>query len=515
MESNYLQIVRSVFNGISQRQAAKLYGVSRNTVAVLVRHAHSQGWLNPEDLDGLTNLDFEPAMERKAGFGENRDESYQLPDYEYVHRELAKQHVTLTLLWEEYVEKCILDGKRYYMETQFRRYYHKYAKTTKATIRLQHKPGIAVQVDWAGSKIAYYDEDEGELCEASLFVAVLPCSQLIYAEAFRNEKLTSWISAHINCFKYFDGVPKTLVPDNLKTGVNKAVFYEPDLNRTYQEMAEYYGTVILPTRTRKPKDKAAVENSVKIASHRILAKLRNKTFHNFFDLHESVTNALEIINSAPLTGRSVSRWNAFNSEEKDFLLTLPPEPFVLSEWSEAKVQPNCHVSYRGSFYSVPFEYLGEPLAIRATDRTVEIFYHHQRVSSHKRSWGNNRYVTVNDHMPPGKLFFVDWDAERFLNWAGKIGRSCKKVIQGVLDKATIEQQAYRSCFGILGLKDKYSSKRLESACAYLLEAGASPAYSQIKRILEREEDLKSKDEESNQTTKPKGFSRGAEYFGKD
>ena len=514
MESNYLQIVRSVYNGISQRQTAKLHGVSRSTVAILVRYAQSQGWLNSQDLNELTNLDFEPAMQRKTGLGENRDESYELPDYEYVHAELAKQHVTLTLLWEEYVEECIQNGNRYYMETQFRRYYHKYAKTEKATIRLHHKPGIAVQLDWAGSKIAYYDEDEGELCEASLFVAVLPCSQLIYAEVFRNEKLPSWIAAHINCFKYFGGVPKTLVPDNLKTGVNKAIFYEPELNRTYQEMAEYYGTVILPTRARKPKDKAAVENSVKIASHRILGKLRNKTFHNFFDLHESVEKALEEINSAPLTGRSVSRWNAFNGEEKDFLLTLPPEPFLLSEWSEAKVQPNCHVSYRGCFYSVPFEYLGESMDIRATDRTVEIFYHHQRVASHKRSWGNNRYITVNDHMPPGKLFFVDWDQERFLSWAEKIGRSCKKVIQGVLDKAVIEQQAYRSCFGILGLKDKYSSKRLEAACAYLLEVGSSPTYSQIKRILEREEDLVARENESNQITKPKGFSRGADYFGK-
>lgn len=515
MESNYQQIVRSVFNGISQRQAAKLHGISRNTVAILVRYAHSQGWHNPKDLDELTDLDFEPAMQRKPGFGENRDESYELPDYEYVHSELAKQHVTLRLLWEEYVENCILNNKRYYMETQFRRYYHKYAKTQKATIRLQHKPGITIQVDWAGSKIAYYDEDEGELCEASLFVAVLPCSQLIYAEVFRNEKLSSWIAAHVNCFQYFGGVPKTVVPDNLKSGVHKAVFFEPELNRTYREMAEYYGTVILPTRVRKPKDKAAVENSVKIASHRILAKLRNKTFHNFFDLHEGVSRALEKINSTKLTGRSVSRWNSFNSEEKDFLLTLPPQPFVLSEWSQAKVQPNCHIAYHGCFYSVPFEYLGETMDIRATDRTVEIFYHHQRVSSHQRSWGKTRYVTVNDHMPPGKLFFVDWDGERFLKWAEKIGRSCKKVIQQVLDKAVIEQQAYRSCFGILGLKDKYSGKRLENACSYLLEAGSSPTYSQIKRILERDEDLVSKDEENHHTAKPKGFSRGADYFGQD
>lgn len=254
MSSNYLQIVRSVFNGISQRKAAKAHGVSRDTVSILVNYAHSQGWTNLEDLEPCTEADFENAMQRKPGLGANRDVSYEMPDYDYVHAELGKEHVTLTLLWEEYVAECLATDKRYYGETQFRRYYHKHAGISKATIRLTHKPGLSVQVDWAGTRIAFYDEDVGEMAQASLFVAVLPCSSLIYAEPFRNEKMPSWISAHTSMFQYFGGVPKTVTPDNLKVGVDKPVFYEPGINRTYQEMAEHYGTVILPTRTFRPRD---------------------------------------------------------------------------------------------------------------------------------------------------------------------------------------------------------------------------------------------------------------------
>ena len=245
------------------------------------------------------------------------------------------------------------------------------------------------QVDWAGSRIAYYDEDAGEASEGHLFVAVLPCSQLIYAEVFRDEKLPAWITGHSHCFRYLGGVPKTIIPDNLKTGISKANFYEPVINRSYQEMAEYYGTVDLPARVSKPKDKAAVENAVKIASHRILGKLRNQRFHTFFDLHEAVARALEEINSAPLSGKNMSRWDAFLTEEKDYLLTLPTEDFELSEWAVAKVQPNCHVVYQNHFYSVPFEHLGETVEIRATQNTVEIFYHHQRLLPTKENGEKN------------------------------------------------------------------------------------------------------------------------------
>ena len=254
MSSNYVEVLRTALSGVSGRQTSKQHRVSRDTVSILLRYARSQGWKNVKDLEYVTEEDLQslfPGSFEKQG---RRDSSYTFPDYEYVHQELGKAHVTLTMLWEEYVETCILENKRYYRETQFRRYYHQFAKSKKCTIRLEHKPGLAVQVDWAGTRICYYDEEIGEFQEASLFVAVLPCSNLIYAEVFRDEKLSSWISGHVNCFRYFGGVPKTVVPDNLKTGITKANFYEPTIQQSYQEMADFYGTVILPARIRKPKD---------------------------------------------------------------------------------------------------------------------------------------------------------------------------------------------------------------------------------------------------------------------
>ena len=436
-----------------------------------------------------------------------------MPDFDYVHAELAKPHVTLKLLWEEYVEKCRQGNERFYMETQFRRYYHLHAKVHKATIRLEHKPALSLEVDWAGTKIAFFDAEDGKMSQASLFVAVLPCSQIIYAEPFRDEKLPSWIAGHLHAFQYLGGVPKTLIPDNLKSGVKRANFYEPDLNKTYQEMAAYYGTVILPARVRKPKDKASVENAVLISSRKIIAKLRNVQILSLPDLQQHVRTALEQVNSAPLTGKSESRWTSFLAEEKDFLLSLPESPYELAQWGKAKVQPNCHIAYQRRFYSVPFEYLGEEVDVRATQQTVEIWYHHQRIASHKRLWGKAAYVTMEEHMPPGKLFFVDWDRDRFLRWGDTIGIATRQVVEAILNRAVVEQQAYRSCFGILSLREKFGPQRLERACSIMVSRRSSPSYQQLKNILEKNMDIPETPEETEKKPSRRGFQRGAEYFG--
>lgn len=513
--SENITIVRAVYSGLSQRHVAAAHKVSRNTIALLLRHAKNQGWLTLEDLKSLDEATFSknlPAVSTQC-----RDTTFKMPDYDYVHSELAKPYVTLKLLWEEYAKSCQASGDRFYMETQFRNYYHKFARVNKATIRLEHKPALSMEVDWAGTKIGYYDNDLGKMCEASLFVCVLPCSQLIYAEPFRNETLPYWIAAHVNAFKYIGGVPKTIVPDNLKTGVTQANFYEPKLNKTYNEMADYYGTVILPARVRKPKDKPSGENSVLIASRRILAKLRNTQILSFSELQKKVKSALEQVNEAPLTGKSESRWTAYQNEEKDYMLPLPRYPYEMAGWSKAKVQPNCHIAFQRKFYSVPFEYLGEEVEVRSTQSTIEILHHHQRIASHRRLWGKTNYSTIKEHMPPDKIFFADWNKDRFLRWGESIGPATGKVIESILERAIIEQQAYRSCFGIFSLKDKFSELRLENACSLLLSHTSSPTYQQIKNILEKEraeetsgvqDDLKS--EKSDRIHR-----RGAKYFGGD
>jgi transposase len=485
--SDNLSIVRAVYSGLSQRQAATTHHVSRNTVALLLRHARTQGWLTLEDLNYLDNSTFSKALTKSAG--PSRDVTFKMPDYEYVHAELAKPNVTLKLLWEEYVVQCRANGDRFYMETQFRQYYHKFARVHKATIRLEHKPALSMEVDWAGTKVGFFEADTGKMSESSLFVSVLPCSQLIYAEPFRNEKLPSWIAGHAHAFQYFEGVPKTLVPDNLKAGVQRSNFYEPDLNRTYQEMATYYGTVILPARVRKPRDKSSVENSVLIASRRILARIRNIQILSFADLQYYIRTALEQVNEAPLTGKSESRWSSYLAEEKDYMLPLPASPYELAQWGKAKVQTNCHIAFQRKFYSVPFEHIGEEVDIRATQSTVEIFYHHQRIASHKRLWGKANYATIKEHMPPDKIFFTDWNRERFITWAEKIGCATRKVVEAIIDRAVVEQQAYRSCFGLLNLHGRYGAQRLERSSRLILSQTATPTYQQLKNIMEKNMDI--------------------------
>ncbi len=511
--TDYLTVIRAVYSGLSQRQVAATHKVSRNTIALLVRQAKAHGCLTLEDLNSPDNTGFTEVLAKSVI--PSRDVTFKLPDYNYVHTELAKPHVTLKLLWEEYVEACRQSGDRFYMETQFRQHYHKFARVHKATIRLEHKPALSMEVDWAGTKVAYYDTEIGEMAAASLFVSVLPCSQIIYAEPFRDEKLPAWITGHSRAFQYFGGVPKTLVPDNLKTGIKSSSFYEPELNQTYQEMAAYYGTVILPARVRKPKDKASVENSVLIPSRKILAKLRNVQILSFSDLQKGIRIALDQLNEATLTGKSESRWSSYLTEEKEYMLPLPTSPYELAQWGNAKVQPNCHIAYQRKFYSVPFEYLGEEVDVRATQLTVEIFYHHQRVASHRRLWGKTEYSTIAEHMPPDKLFFADWNRDRFLSWAENIGTATKQVIAAIIERAVIEQQAYRACFGVLSLQDKYSAQRLEKASQIALSQTTAPTYRQLKSILEKDLDLqsRSKPQRPEPKTANRGFQRGADYFG--
>lgn len=509
--TDYLAIVRAIYSGLSQRQVAATHQVSRNTIALLVRHTRDLGLFTLKDLDELDNADFCQRLSKTLEPA--RDATFQMPDFERVHSELAKPHVTLKLLWEEYVEGCRQSENRFYMETQFRRYYHNFARVNKATIRLEHKPALSLEVDWAGTRVAFLDAETGKMAEASLFVSVLPCSRIIFAEPFRDEKLPSWIAGHVHAFQFLGGIPKTLVPDNLKSGVKRADFYEPDLNTTYQEMAAYYGTIILPARIRKPKDKASVENAVLIASRKILANLRNAQILSFADLQQRVKAALEQVNSAPLTGKSESRWTSYLAEEKDFMLPLPESPYELAQWGKAKVQPNCHIAFQRKFYSVPFEYLGEEVDVRSTQLTVEVFYHYQRVASHKRLWGKEDYATIQDHMPPDKLFFVDWNRDRFLSWAEMIGTCTRQVIEAILDRAVIEQQAYRSCFGVLNLKDKYGAMRLERACDIIASRTPSPSYRQIKSVLEKDLDIPEPPKQVAKRSPKRGFQRGADYFG--
>ena len=260
-----------------------------------------------------------------------------------------------------------------YMSSQFNDNYHKWAKVTKATRRISHKPGDAMEVDWAGKTIDIYDSVTGDVTPAYLFVAVLSCSCLVYAEACANMKEDTFIMCHVHAYEYFGGSTRLLIPDNLRTGVTSNTRYETIIPRAYKELSEYYETAIVPARIKHAQDKPQAEGSVKYATTWILAALRNEKYFTIDEAKASVAKKLDELNERPFPKRVGNRKFAFENEEKEFMQPLPRTPFEPAVWSSAKVMSDYLITDGTNRYSVPFDLIGEQVDIRLTSKTVEVF----------------------------------------------------------------------------------------------------------------------------------------------
>lgn len=505
--TNYREILRLHSIKLNKMEIAASCGCSRNTVTKVLTRAAEAGlsWPLPDGMSDkqLTDILY-PTLANKP--------VYKMPDYEYVHKELQRSGVTLTLLWMEYCEQCRMNGELPYQSTQFNKYYNDYVVKTNATMHLEHKPGEILQVDWAGDTAVVKDTDTGESIKAYVFVACLPYSGYAYVEAFFSMNQESWIAAHVNAYKYFGGVTKILQCDNLKTGVVKNSKDEVTINKSYQEMAEHYGTAILPARPRKPKDKAFVEGTVGAISRYIIASLRNQEFLSLSELNEAIWDKLYDFNHKAFQKREGSRAIAFENE-KAFLFPLPLRPFELAAWKSATVGPNYHISVEKMNYSVPYEYIKQKVDVRITRSTIEVFYNGMRICSHPRLYGRwNQYSTLENHMPESHQKYTQWNGERFIKWAAKIGPCTKTSVQVILASYKIEQQGYKSCMGLLNLADKYTPERLENACKKALSFTPHPSFKAIKTILLSGQDKVENEELVKSKSSQYGFTRGAEYY---
>ena len=409
--TSYREILRLHSQGLSQRSIAASCGCGKGTVQRTVEHAkkHDLVWpLAPEMTDErLRNL-FSPSS-KASGY-------YNEPDFEWVHREMAKSGVTLSLLWNEYCAQCRQSGEVPYMYSAFCDRYREYSIRTKATMHMQRRPGEQLEVDWAGTAMEIVDNLTGEIIPAYIFVATLGYSGYAYVEAFLSHSQENWIAAHVNAYRFFGGVTRILVPDNLKTGVLKNTKAEVVLNRTYQEMAEHYETAVLPARVRKPKDKPSVEGAVGVISTWIIAALRNWKFFSLQELNEAIRGKLEEFNQKPFQKKEGCRLSVFLEEEKPLLLPLPPKEFELAQWKICTVAYNYHISADKMFYSVPCDYIKKKVDVRLTRAMVEIFFDGERVASHARKYGPiGQYSTQPDHMPEDHRKYTHWNAERFLS----------------------------------------------------------------------------------------------------
>ena len=369
---------------LGQREIARACSISQGAVHNYLKKAAAAGigWPLPEDWD-------EKRIEETLFGNRHPIERRQrtLPDFPSLHEQFQQhRHLTLQLVWEEH-RQVHPEGYGY---SRFCELYARWLRKQDVVLRQNHKPGEKGFVDWAGRTIPIQDPQTGEIRGATLFLMVLGASNYTYAEASLDQQMAAWLRCHIHAFEYFQAMPRLLVPDNTRTAVSRACRYDPDLNPTYQEMAMHYGIGVVPTRPYQPRDKAKVESGVLVAERWIIAALRHHTFFRLEDLNRAIRELLEKLNHRRFKKRDGSRASVFENVERAAMLPLPAEPFDMSQSSHARVNIDYHIAFDHNFYSVPYRLTEEPVEVRSTPTTVEIFHKGKRVASHPRGHGRNK-----------------------------------------------------------------------------------------------------------------------------
>jgi transposase len=488
------EILRLCDAGMTQREIAEASGCSLGNVNAILARAKASGLV---DLLALRNKELSAILYPAV----KTPHRHPAPiDLEWVHREMHRKGVTLTLLWEEY-KTAHPDG---YMLSQFCKQYRQFCKQNQVYLHKVYKAGERMLVDWAGLTM-YYRDAQGQTVKVYVFVANLPASSYLYVEPFPDMGQESWITAHINAFEYIGGVPAILVPDNTKTAVSAARKYDPLLNTTYQDMARFYGTAIVPARPRAPRDKAPVETGVQIVERRIIAKLRDRQFLSFADLYQAVREEREVLNTQPFSKIPGNRRQLFAEVERGTLKPLPPSRYEYAQWKTAKSGYDYHVQFDQHYYSVPYGYAGKQVSIRATRTTIEVCVDGERIACHPRSYDTHqRYITCDEHMPDHHKAVSGWSPQRFRAWALSFGTDTQAYIAWLMEQRDHPEQAYKTCMGILHKGEQLGKAAMEALCRKAL-AGGIYTYKYF--------DLLSKREGKDEGLPPAHENlRGAEYY---
>jgi transposase len=468
-------VLRLSAGGMSKRKIAASLGVSPTAAGECIHRARrfGLGWPLPEEMtDETLESRLYPPPAAKA-----TDQRPQ-PDWARVHRELRRPGVTLLLLWEEH-RSAYSGGYGY---SRFCELYRAWEGRLSPTMRQAHVAGERLFVDYAGTTLEVIDGATGEVITAQLFVAALGASNQTYAEATWTQGLADWIGSHTRAFAFFGGVPAMVVSDNLKSGITKACFYEPAVNRTYAEMAAHYDTAVLPARPYKPRDKAKVEVAVQVATRWIIAKLRNRRFFSLAKLNEAIAELVTALNNRVTRHLGASRQGLFDEVERSALKRLPAETYVYAEWKQCRAGLDYHVEVERHYYSVPHTLLRETIWARITARTVELFHRGKRVAAHARSSSDRKHTTVREHMPSSHRRYAEWTPERIQRQADAIGPKTSALVEIILRERAHPEQGFRACIGILRHARSFGGERLEAACDRAIEIGAR-SYTSVTSIL--------------------------------
>lgn len=468
------EVLRLKAEGFSDRQIAKAIGSARSTVQECLRRAREAqlSWPLPAEFD-------EAVLQEKLYRREVPLSRTPQPDFAELHRELRRAGVTRMLLWEEYKARHP-DGWQY---SVFCDQYRRWLTRQELVLRREHAPGEKLFVDYAGETVPIVDRYSGESREAQIFVAVLGCSNLTYAEPTWTQALPDWLASHVRTLEYLGGVPRAIVPDNLKSGVSKAHRYEPELNPAYHDFAEHYGVAILPARVRKPRDKAKVETGVLVVERWILARLRHCTFFSLGELAAAIGELLERLNTRPFKKAAGSRRTRFEELERAALKPLPIRPYEFGEWKKAKVHPDYHIEVARAYYSVPYRLIGERVDVRLTASGVEVFHRGKLVAAHARAGERGVRSTRRAHRPAGHVEIIDRSLEQTLMRAQAIGAATAELIRQQARRRLHPEETLRSAQGILRLARDFTAADLERACERALELRAY-SYRAVRTLIE-------------------------------
>jgi len=463
---------------LSHRQIADCLGISVGVVAKYITAATNAGLTYPLP-DGMDDRALLRALHAEAA--SIVVPRLREPDLAEVHLELKRKGVTRLLLWEEY---AAAHPDASYSYPQFCVLYREWRKHLNLSMRQVHVAGERLFLDYCGPTVPVVDQTTGEVREAQVYVAVMGASNYTFAEATWTQSLSDWTGSTARALTFFGGVPRLLIPDNLKAAVAKACRYEPTLTATYADFAAHYGCAVLPARPYKPKDKAKVEVGVQVVERWIIARLRHHTFFSLLSLNIAVRELLEDLNNRPFKKLPGTRRSQFDLLDAPLLSPLPSQPYEYAEWKRARVSIDYHIEVDRHFYSVPHPLVRREVDVRLTARTLEVFHAGKRVASHTRSGRKGAHSTVADHMPKAHRAHLEWSPSRFLRWAAEIGDYTRRIVEHTFATKPHPEMGYRSCLGLLSLAKQYGNLRLEAAATRAVTLGA-PTRKTVVSILAR------------------------------
>ena len=473
------QILQLKNDGISIREIARRVRISRNSVRkYLSRCDAGTDNLSDKQLadEAYNNEQLQTKTQRKLQL---------LEHFRYAESELAKTGVTRLLLWNEY----LLKNPGGYGYSQYCDQFKSYLKHKDVSMHLEYNAADIMMVDFAGKKQYYVDTSTGERIECEVFVGILPFSGLIFCQAVLSQKTHDFAACINAMLRFYAGVPATILCDNLKTAVIRSDRYEPVFTDLCYQLSEHYGTTFSAARPYSPKDKAMVEQAVRIVYAHVYAPLRTCEFTSLKSLNDAMHQQLLLLNNKPYKDTVYSRLYFYEQQERSLLKPLPPEPFAPKKVTVLTVQRNYHVQLREDclYYSVPYQYVGKKVKVLYDSRVVEVYYEHSRIAVHIRKPHGKAYTTIAEHMPPHHRHMHEikgFNKEDLLKQAERIGVNTVKAASLILENSIYIEQNYKSCFGMLMLQKRYGIPRLEAACGRALQ-GTRINYTMIKNILER------------------------------